>query len=238
MAGERPNFKEGESILTRRASRRSLLKGIAGALILATITPSSGHAGGQDDQDGANPFAQTETSLIDDINAKNENLDESLALSFGQGIAWGIGDSILGRFLNRRGVRIGNTQKPLEQNPLLREVEKNALIQLTASWVAAPLAEELIFRAFPKNQWAQGQDMRWDVGITTSLLFALHHNITGSLTPPRIGIDLSRIHALAFPVGLFCWLKVKRGGYYHAVATHSGHNVGTAAHAIWQELHQ
>lgn len=164
-----------------------------------------------------------ENPLVSSLRARSEHMDAgSLLSSFAQGAAWGVVNSVVGRFLARKGLPIEN---PAQQ-------DNGPVANLASSLVVSPFIQELAFREFPRIRFASGESMRWDVGLVSSVLFTLYHNIHGTFAPPSIKIDTKRIHALAFPMGFFLWWKVKREGYYHAVATHLGHNAGVTIYSL------
>ena len=96
--------------------------------------------------------------------------------------------------------------------------------------VRAPIIEEALFRIIP-SYLSGGAGKRWDVGIPTSALFALLHNLTARETP-GLGIPLGAERKLAltwvplpqFMMGCYFWYLMREHGALAALLTHSGAN--------------
>lgn len=221
VISQKPALKE-RVLFSRREFGKVAIGTVAG-LAMTAVTESSNVVQAQEAT-----LPSTENPLVNSLRAKNESLDTgSLLSSFAQGAALGVSNSIVGRFLVKKGLPI--------ENPVQKAGQKaNTGINLVSGLIVSPIIQELAFREYPSLRFAPGENMRWDVGVASSALFTLYHNIYGSMNPPTVKIDTKRIHALAFPAALFLWWKVKQEGYYHAVVTHVGHNAGAFGYTLLQ----
>jgi membrane protease YdiL (CAAX protease family) len=90
--------------------------------------------------------------------------------------------------------------------------------------VVAPIFEEMLFRGIPSEilKEAEGGDnkeIRWDVGIPLSIVFAGIHNFN------KDGFDLKYLPLNQFLGGCFMWYLVRKRGLSHSILAHSSHNV-------------
>jgi len=114
-------------------------------------------------------------------------------------------------------------------NPLLSDekiieyLRDKPISGLLEAGVLGPIIEEALFRALPSGFIDKNDKRsRWEIGIPTSLLFALVHNLkkeeSGELQFAK-SVPISQ-----FMGGLFYWYLMREKGYSHATMAHSMNN--------------
>lgn len=100
--------------------------------------------------------------------------------------------------------------------------------------VVGPELEERVLRGIPSSIVGKGigsREKRWDVGIPTSLLFALGHNLNIDFKELKVDfIPLKEFIPLThFVSGVFYWYLMRERNLDHAVLAHRIHNAEAAA---------
>ncbi|MCL5409537.1 MAG: CPBP family intramembrane metalloprotease [Patescibacteria group bacterium] len=218
-------------------SRRSFLAGTVatGANVLAIAMPRT--VGASETKMPNDPKPETLVDSLKGVGEKNDGWFESGYL----GVLSGGVNSIVSSFIREQGGSFAASPyafSPREQDPILRKIMEASLFKKSFAWVLAPIGEEFLFRLLPKTQWANNSDkMDWSVGIPTTILFALQHNIAVTLSPFRLNIDRNHINLISFPLGAFLWDQLKTEGFYHAVLMHSAHNIGRYFTSVVRDNH-
>lgn len=124
--------------------------------------------------------------------------------------------------LKQLNVPIGN---PRSEEIIQKMLEENTLEFLIANAVVlSPLIEEVLYRLAPGVvSMILTKEISWNIGVPTSAIFALTHNITsdekGSYKFHTDTIPLGQ-----FVGGLFFWYLMRERGILHPFVGHSLHN--------------
>jgi membrane protease YdiL (CAAX protease family) len=104
---------------------------------------------------------------------------------------------------------------------LMNSFQKKPFGTLLLIGVVVPSIEEIIFRYLPSRFLAgKNSEMRWGIGIGSSLLFSLAHNIDGKdHFKFRKYVPLTQLIG-----GIFFWYLTRKRGFSHALLSHSLHN--------------
>lgn len=147
-------------------------------------------------------------------------------------VAW-IGVYLASHGLEKLGIESGGSaaegqlyQESIEKNPAGTYARDNVII---------PILEELAFRFIPSaliDGKERGQ-IRWDVGLTSSAIFALIHTVAHP-EDDKFTVSLTRLPLEQFILGSFCWYLQRKGGTLHAIGAHLLYNNMWAAY----EKHQ
>jgi len=121
-------------------------------------------------------------------------------------------------------LKIEHGNKTLSEKELIDYLKAKPIELIIEGGVLLPVVEEAIFRALPSSLIDnKNKSHRWDIGIPTSLIFALAHNI---------GVDefeelefKKSVPIAQFMGGLFYWYLMREKGYSHAVLAHSMNNI-------------
>lgn len=124
-----------------------------------------------------------------------------------------------------RALRIPIGNSGISEKVLREFMEKPLYKLLLDVGVETPLLEEAIFRALPqllvKNKTRE--DL-WNVGIPTSVLFALVHNMKHDEEGNEIVFATDRIPLYQFISGLFLWKLMRERGLPHSILAHGVNN--------------
>lgn len=135
------------------------------------------------------------------------------------------GSVIATKVFDNLGIEHGN--KNISEEEVVNMLENFDFKDVIPTAILAPLVEESLFRKLPSETLAKNAGMNWDIGIPTSALFALGHNINQkSMTD--IHLEKS-VPINEFMGGLFYWYLMRTRGYNHAVFAHSLGNSGRLA---------
>jgi membrane protease YdiL (CAAX protease family) len=127
-------------------------------------------------------------------------------------------------------LKIAHGNKSLKSEELIQFLQEKPLEGLIELGFIGPAMEETIFRLLPSVLIGK-QGQRCDVGIPTSALFALIHNIEGDQLNT---LKLAKSIPIAqFLGGLFYWYLMREKGFSHAVL---GHTINNSAYFIGQLL--
>lgn len=168
--------------------------------------------------------AQSDRSLTgspdDTPRRKLDTSDKYLDTALEQGLVM-IAKTISTTVMNRLEIENGN--KSLTDEDLVKYLKDKPLEGLLKITVLGPVFEEMIYRFFPDAFiGANNKSLSWDVGIPTSLIFALAHNHyvdeVGDLKFAK-SIPLTE-----FMGGLFYWYLMRKKGFDHAVLAHTINN--------------
>ncbi|HEX5148973.1 MAG TPA: type II CAAX endopeptidase family protein [Candidatus Limnocylindrales bacterium] len=98
-------------------------------------------------------------------------------------------------------------------------------LSLVAGAIAAPLGEELLFRAFATTAWVRGVGVRQGV-LRAAIVYAFAHIITISGTSAGDAIGLAVVgFCTRIPIGLALgWLFVRRGTVWSSFGLHAAFN--------------
>ena len=123
---------------------------------------------------------------------------------------------------------------------LTREGGKEKLDKWTkAVLVTFPLVEEAIARLLPSlaaSYFISPKGKVWEIGIPSSLAFALYHNVVDSTVTETRGIQLTENKKFStewmpvpqFILGVYAWYLQMQYGFHAAVIFHSAWNIPTA----------
>lgn len=121
-------------------------------------------------------------------------------------------------------LKIEHGNKILSEEDIIEYFRDKPIKGLLEVGILGPVVEEALFRALPSRGLINKKDARhrWDIGIPTSLLFALGHNLkieeSGELR------FIKSVPVSAFMGGLFYWYLMREKGYSHAAIAHSMNN--------------
>jgi len=132
-----------------------------------------------------------------------------------------VGNILTTAIFTKLGIPYGRSLSP-EEIERIAENKGRTINQVIEGVVLAPVLEEAILRALPSSLIGNNKELRWDIGIPTSALFALAHNFNVDEFD-EIKFEKS-IPITQFMSGLFYWYLMRKGGYSHAVLSHSLHN--------------
>ena len=120
-------------------------------------------------------------------------------------------------------LKIENENKSLSDEEIIECLRDRPISSLFATGVLAPVIEEALFRALPSAFIDENDKQhRWDIGIPTSLLFALVHNFKKEESGELRFLKVVPINQ--FMGGLFYWYLMREKGYSHATMAHSMNN--------------
>ncbi len=249
--------KESDSIQALEISRRQMLeKTLAGALqlaFMANIPSAFGHLRDEGDivrgQKIDEARLQKDAQLFRDHNTITEYLQTALVSS-----AIALGDYIavshLSPVMKERGLALGGKsyttalslfdeirKEPEELNGLGKTIVTFQKPLMVLSAVAGmPVLEEAIFRKTVADLFASdlpSVGVGWNIGIPSSMLFAIYHNVSieGKVDDPMNPLDIAKhlnfdtktIPLPQFILGMMCWYLMREKGLLHA----------TEAHAVW-----
>lgn len=120
-------------------------------------------------------------------------------------------------------LKIEHGNKSLRDEEIIEYLKDKPISGLLMVGALGPVIEEALFRALPTGFIDKNDKRsRWEIGIPTSLLFALTHNLkkeeSGELQFTK-SIPISQ-----FMGGLFYWYLMREKGYIHATMAHSMNN--------------
>ena len=120
-------------------------------------------------------------------------------------------------------LKIEHGNQSLSDEKMIEYLKDKPINGLLKAGVLGPIIEEALFRALPAGFIDKNDKRsRWEIGIPTSLLFALAHNFkeeeSGELQFAK-SIPISQ-----FMGGLFYWYLMREKGYSHATMAHSMNN--------------
>lgn len=120
-------------------------------------------------------------------------------------------------------LKIEHGDKSMTDEEIIKSLRDYPIATLFASGVFVPVIEEALFRGLP-SAFIDTNDTRrrWEIGIPTSLLFALVHNVSKEESGKLQFIKSVPINQ--FMGGLFYWYLMREKGYSHAVFAHSMNN--------------
>ena len=125
--------------------------------------------------------------------------------------------------IRKYNIPIGSTGMGKEDYEYLMSKPINEILLDAA--VASPILEETLFRAIPSFV-ASGLGAKgnvWEVGIPTSAVFALVHNI-GINEDYKKELNMEKMPLYQFAGGLFYWYLMRERGFTHSVVAHSANN--------------
>lgn len=125
---------------------------------------------------------------------------------------------------NRLGLPFGNAGwYATERKKLVEGFRKSQLFNMG---VIAPLWEEGFFRQLPS--WLLNtigvQGTAWEVGVSTSVLFALTHNFTFDEKTKKVDFSTNKLPVGQFIYGNYLWKAMRERGFSHALLAHSAIN--------------
>ncbi|MEK7074446.1 MAG: CPBP family glutamic-type intramembrane protease [Patescibacteria group bacterium] len=120
-------------------------------------------------------------------------------------------------------LKIENGNKSLSDEEIIECLRDKPISSLFVTGVLAPVIEEAFLRALPSAFIDENDKKhRWDIGIPTSLLFALTHNFKKEESGELRFLKVVPINQ--FMGGLFYWYLMREKGYSHATMAHSINN--------------
>jgi|GEM_PF-4701812 len=134
-----------------------------------------------------------------------------------------MGEIICNPVLKYLGIPTGTsmTQEFVEKE-ILNKPWQEILPKIT---LLNPAIEEALFRWLPSELLAgQNKNEVWGIGIPTSAIFALVHNIDEDKVTKEKFLNLSKIPLWQFTSGLVYWHLMRKGGYFQALAGHGASN--------------
>lgn len=114
-------------------------------------------------------------------------------------------------------------------------VNKKTLQTYLSSNLFIPLMEEVMFRLIPSS-FLDGKDrgsIRWDVGLTSNVIFALIHNF-GNPEENKYTVSLTSIPLVQFVLGSYCWYAQRTGGFIHSAGAHILYNNLCSAYEAYE----
>lgn len=177
-----------ESDTTPILSRRSFIKfiGVMGAVValekigVRTAGAQENKEIAEDSKTKNQQLAQQKINIKESVDLadtqKLEPKDNSFKKTAIEQILMMIAESVVNAVFKELGMRVGN--QSLSAEKLVEYLRDKPIIGLIKLGVLGPAIEEALFRALPdgfidKND----RRRRWDIGIPTSILFALSHNL-------------------------------------------------------------
>lgn len=120
-------------------------------------------------------------------------------------------------------LKIEHGNQSLSDEKIIEYLRDKPISGLLEAGVLGPIIEEALFRALPASFIDKNDKRnRWEIGIPTSLLFALAHNFkkeeSGELQFAK------SVPTSQFMGGLFYWYLMREKGYSHATMAHSMNN--------------
>lgn len=234
----RPQRLEWESDKRERdttpiLSRRSFIKfiGVMGAVValekigVRTAGAQENKETAEDSKTKNQQLAQQKINIKESVDPadtqKLEPKDNSFKKTAIEQILMMIAESVVNAVFKELGMRVGN--QSLSAEKLVEYLRDKPIIGLIKLGVLGPAIEEALFRALPdgfidKND----RRRRWDIGIPTSILFALSHNLKREDSGELRFVESVPISQ--FMGGLFYWYLMRERGYSHAIFAHSMHN--------------
>jgi len=105
--------------------------------------------------------------------------------------------------------------------------------------VPGPIIEELLNRALPGFIASEILGLKkgslWEIGIPTSLFFALGHNLEKDFFG-KVHLNLERIPLMHFISGMYFWFLMRNRGIEHAMLAHIENNaIGVAYMKLFQD---
>lgn len=164
-----------------------------------------------------------------ETNPPNQNHhpeEETLIHAGGEGAGVGIFSSVADRFFNRLfGYSRFRSDRLAKDDPLLQFRIREDMKDILDASLFGPTREEFFFRFVPNFLISdKSRNSRWEMGIPTSILFAVAHNIERD-EMNKLNFKPKFIPLGELIIGLFSWDKMRQKGYNHAVAFHSGNNI-------------
>lgn len=165
--------------------------------------------------------AKTAEAQNDKESAKKDKESSYAETAIEQSLMMGA-SAIAGAIFEKLKIKTGN--KSLSEEEIIKYFRDDAINSLFYVGILGPAVEEALFRALPSRGLIDKNDkrQRWDIGIPTSLLFALAHNFreeeSGELQ------FVKSVPVSQFMGGLFWWYLMRVKGYSHAAIAHSMNN--------------
>lgn len=129
--------------------------------------------------------------------------------------------------LDHYGIESSHFMKHPSQKMYLEALPSKPLDTMFSTCIAAPILEEVIFRALPSalldNRGQHG--LAWGAGIPISALFTLAHNLVPDKTKPLgVTFDCSSVSLPTFASGLVLWYLQRTAGVDAAIVAHMANN--------------
>ena len=120
-------------------------------------------------------------------------------------------------------LKIEHGNQSLSDEEIIEYLRDKPISGLLEVGVLGPIIEEALLRALPSGFIDKNDKRtRWEIGIPTSLLFALFHNLkrenSGELQ------FVKSVPIGQFMEGLFYWYLMREKGFSHATMAHSINN--------------
>lgn len=150
---------------------------------------------------------------------KTEDPREYTETAVQQGLMF-IANYVANGVFEKLGIPHGNAA--MDNDKLLKQLQEQPLATYANLCIAAPIAEELVFRLFPSHSVGEAQGLHMEAGIPSSAIFSLIHNIHKD---DYKKLELAKtVPVVQFIDGLFYWYLMREKGYDHAVLAHSINN--------------
>jgi membrane protease YdiL (CAAX protease family) len=143
------------------------------------------------------------------------------------GTLWAGARLLTQEVLNHCGVDSSQLTQHPSQKLYLETLRSKPIETLLMTCVAAPILEEVVFRALPSSLLDQRGEhgLSWSAGIPISLMFTLAHNIVPDKSKPlNLSFDASSISIPTFAAGLVFWYLQRTAGVDAAIVAHMANN--------------
>lgn len=196
-------------------SRRELLGSTAAVLFSVSIADTA--------------LAETtEKELVSAQSAMTELLllsgrsERSLSATALEALVIQVGQAVLVESLEKLGLKLDNYKKG-SRGELYRKIRRLDPQTLFSVLIAAPVSEELMLRFLPSTLLGDKENLRLDVGIPASIVFAFMHNVQHNEYDETV-IDTSFIPLSLFMSGLYYWYLQREFGTLHPILGHMINN--------------
>ncbi len=166
------------------------------------------------------PKPETKLEAEQQGNKENSYLDTAIEQSLMR-----VATRVTGEIFKRMKIQQGN--QSLNPKLVLAYLRDYPISGVLEAGILGPAVEEAIFRALPSviiDRFVDTKDnrSRWEVGIPTSVLFALYHNFKKGESGEWEFIK--SVTMSQFMSGLFYWYLMREKGYSHTLLAHSMNN--------------
>ena len=243
--GGKENLQEGKGRMLSRREFLALLGALAATLAMGKLGLRTAEASGvkiekrkklaEGKQTSQGPN-ESEEDLIKEKKRRKSVADKLLRLpvkkdSYAETVVEEglmiVAEAIAGSILAELGIETGN--KSIDMDELLERLRDKPLETFLVGAIIDPIGEEALLRLLPStvldNMGGKGID--WNVGIPTSAIFALGHNLRYDEFE-RLRFAKS-VPLSQFMAGLFFWYLMRERGFSHSLLAHSlGNSVALA----------
>lgn len=227
--------KEGLSPLNESLSRRAFLKAFAlGGVTLAFSAldpiPTNTQAANNLSEHQPQMVSSKEESTRDYLKRELLSLPSvPFSRTIVDTLAFNIARfGVLVPVLDKLGIPYGSPSADPAQLPFWDEDHpvRSKILKTVLGSSVIPAGEEFGFRLGPSANFADfSSSTRWDVGIPSSIVFALMHNLIKDNETKGFKFTKESIPITQFFGGLFYWKIFRERGYWHSVVAHGVSNL-------------